>query len=528
MVATLLKIRFRILGNTLSRSPWQLVGFIISAFWALGVLLMAAVALFFFGATSADAARYAVVAGGALLTLGWVVAPIFVAGIDTTLDPAKLATFPLTTGRMMVAIAIAGATGIPGLATLLGGIATFTVWWRWPLAAIAAIVCVPLGVAICVVASRAVASLASGLGGRRRTQETVGLIAFVALLFAGPIFLGVSQLFRTGVESGVQFAAILDGLSWTPLAAAWAVPGDLAAGSPVTAVFKLLIAVATLAGLWLLWNRSLAAGLASPPRTASRRVQSGSLGWFGRLPTGPVGATWARSLTYWVRDTRYLQQLMLAPLVPVFVLFYSGGDVTSPFFAGSAIGSAFFVGVAPYTIISYDGTAFAGVLQTGIRGTADRLGRTLAAASVAVPLLLVVAVVTVGLSGRWSVLPAVLGASFGVLLTAYGVCAVSSALLVIPVAAAGDSPFKRVPGATFTMGLAGIGLWLIAGLLAAPEIVLAILAIAIGGPLWTWLAVAVGVVLGLALCIVGIVVGGRTFDRTAPSLLSRLKSYKNA
>ncbi|PVW03591.1 hypothetical protein DEA06_11955 [Microbacterium sp. Gd 4-13] len=528
MVATLLRIRFRILGNTLSRSPWQLVGFIITAFWALGVLFMAAVGLFFAGAAGADVTRYAVVAGGAILTLGWIIGPVFVAGIDTTLDPAKLATFPLTTGRMMIAIAIAGLTGIPGLASLIGGLATFTAWWRWPVAALAAIVCVPLGVAICVVASRTVASLASGLGGRRRTQETVGLIAFVVILFAGPIFLGATQLLRTGVESGVQFLAILDGLSWTPLAAAWAVPGDLAAGSPVTALFKLLIAAATLAGLWLLWNRSLTTGLASPPQASARRVQSGSLGWFGRLPTGPVGATWARSLTYWVRDSRYLQQLLLAPLVPVFVLFYSGGDLTSPFFAGSAIGSAFFVGVAPYTIISYDGTAFAGILQTGIRGRADRVGRTLAAASVAVPLVLLVAVVTVAISGRWEVLPAVLGASFGVLLTAYGVCAVSSALLVIPVAAAGDSPFKRVPGATFTMGLVGIGLWLVAGLLAAPEIVFAVLAIALGDPLWSWLAVIVGIVLGAVLCIVGIIVGGRVFDRTAPSLLSRLKSYKNA
>ncbi|MFG6446266.1 hypothetical protein ACFXP7_13210 [Microbacterium sp. P06] len=528
MVATLLRIRFRILGNTLTRSPWQLVGFIVSSLWALTMLLFVAVGLFFAGSLGVDAARYAIVIGGALLTLGWVLAPIFVAGIDTTLDPAKLATFPLTTGRMMIALAIAGVTGIPGLATLLGGIATFAAWWRWPIALVAALVCVPLGVAICVVASRTVAALASGLGGRRRVQETVGLIAFVALLFAGPIFLGVTQLLQSGVESGAQFTRILDGLSWTPIAAAWAVPGDIAAGSPVTALLKALIAVATLAGLWLLWQRSLAASTVSPPRSATRRGKAGSLGWFGRMPTGAVGATWARSLTYWLRDARYLQQLMLAPLVPIFVLFYSGGDLTSPFFAGSAIGSAFFVGIAPYTIISYDGTAFAGVLQTGIRGVADRFGRTLAAASVAVPLIAVVCLVTVGLSGRWDALPAVLGASFGVLLTAYGVCAVSSALLVVPVAASGDSPFKRVPGATFTMGLAGIGLWFVAGVLAAPEIVLAILALALGGPLWTWLTVAVGVVLGLILCAIGVLVGGRVLDRTAPALLTRLKSYKNA
>jgi ABC-2 type transport system permease protein len=280
--------------------------------------------------------------------------------------------------------------------------------------------------------------------------------------------------------------------------------------------------------LWLLWQRSLAAAIVTPARTASRSAKAGSLGWIGRTPTGPVGATWARSLTYWLRDARYLQQLLLTPFVPIIVLFYTGGDVTNPFFAGSAIGSAFFVGIAPYTILSYDGTAFATVLQTGIRGVADRLGRALAAASVALPLVLLACVVTVGLAGQWEALPAVLGASIGMLLTAYGVCAVSSALLVIPVAAPGDSPFKRVPGATFTMSLAFMGLWLVAGLLAAPELILAILALTIGGPVFTWLAFAVGLVLGFVLCTVGILVGGRIYDRTAPTLLARLKSYKGA
>jgi ABC-2 type transport system permease protein len=528
VVATLLRIRFRVLGNSLARSPWQLIGFLISALWAVGMLFLVAIGLFIAGTMGVDAARYTIVAAGGILTLGWVLAPVLAAGIDTTLDPAKLATFPLTTGRMMVAITIAGATGIPGLATLLGGIATFAAWWRWPAALAAAVICVPLGVAICVVASRTVASLASGFGGKRRVRETVGLLAFVAILFAGPIFLGASQLFRSGVEIGVQFASILDGLSWTPIAAAWAVPGDIAAGSPLTALLKALIAVATLAALWLLWNRSLAAALVSPARSSARRGKAGSLGWFGRLPTGPVGATWARSLTYWLRDPRYLQQLLLAPLIPILVLFYARGDVTSPFFAGSGIAAAFFLGIAPYTIISYEGTAFAGVLQTGIRGTADRTGRALAAASVALPLLLLVCVITVGLSGRWEVLPAVLGASIGMLLTAYGVCAVSSALLVIPAPAAGDSPFKRVPGATFTMTLAFMGLWIVAGILAAPEVVLAGFALFQGGSTWTWLTIAVGLVLGSILCVIGIVVGGRVFDRSAPGLLVRLKSYKNA
>ncbi|WOQ70022.1 hypothetical protein RYJ27_01975 [Microbacterium limosum] len=54
--------------------------------------------------------------------------------------------------------------------------------------------------------------------------------------------------------------------------------------------------------LWLLWRRSLAASLVAPPARAARTVAAGRLGWFGRMPTGPVGAGWARSLTYWLHD----------------------------------------------------------------------------------------------------------------------------------------------------------------------------------------------------------------------------------
>lgn len=528
MVATLLRIRFRVLGNTLARSPWQLVGYVLNGLMAIGALLLIAVGLFFAGMGGADIARVSVIVGGAILTLGWVFGPILLAGIDTSLDTAKLAQFPLTTGRMMLALTVAGLTGIAGAAAILGGIATFAAWWRWPLAALAAVVSVPLGVLVCVLASRTVTSLAAGLGGRRRTQEVIGIIAFAALVLAGPILFGLQRLLGSAVDSGARLESLVDGVSWTPIAAAWAVPGDIATGAYVPALLKALIAAATIVVLWLLWRRSLQSALVSPARSAARTVKAGSLGWFGRMPVGGVGATWARSLTYWLRDSRFLVQLLTGPLIPVVILVYTAGNPRTGFFSGSAIFTGFLLGIAPYTILSYDGTTFATVLQTGIRGVADRFGRILGAASLGLPLVVLVAIVTIAISGQWPYLPAVLGAAIGMLLTAYGLSAVSSALLVIPVAAPGDNPFKRVPGTTFAMGLMFMGLSVGAVVLASPGIVLAILAFVLDSTLYTWLAFAVGTVLGIALCAVGILVGGRIFDRTAPSLLARLKAFKGA
>lgn len=535
MVATLLRIRFRVLGNTLARHPWQLVGFIFGTLWALGAVGMITVGLFFLGGAGLEVTRLVMIAGGGVLTLGWVLAPVFAAGIDTTLDPPRLATFPLSTTRMMVALTAAGLTGVPGLATILGGLASFAAWWRWPLALAAAVVCVPLGILLCVVASRAFATIAGGMTGGRRIREIVWMLALIVLILAGPIFAGIAGLVRAAAGPSNDLTAlggVLETVSWTPLAAAWSAPGDVAAGAPLIAGAKLLIAAGTVVLLWLIWHRSLSASLIAPPARAGRSVAAGKLGWIGRLPTGGTGASWARSLTYWVHDPRYLRQLITVPLVPILVVFWVRGDMASDasatIIAFSATFVAFVLGIAPYADVSYDGTAFASIVATGIRGRSDRLGRMLGALSLGLPLVVATALVTLALTGRWQLAPAILGSSVGMLLTAYGVSAVSSAYLVVPVPAAGDNPFKRVPGATFSLMLGFFGVWALAGASAIPEIVLAILAATTGEAVFGWFALAVGLLWGTACFVLGINIGGRAFDRTAPDLLQRVRSVSGS
>ena len=65
MVATVLKLRYRILGNTLARRPWQLVGFcvgVLGALWMLGLVVTGIVALAVF--QGLDVARTVVVLAG--------------------------------------------------------------------------------------------------------------------------------------------------------------------------------------------------------------------------------------------------------------------------------------------------------------------------------------------------------------------------------------------------------------------------------------------------------------------------------
>ena len=521
MVATVLRLRYRILGNMLARSPWQLVGFVFGIVGAAGFLFMAVLGLALIGASGLDAARGVVTIGGALLVVGWSIAPLIAGGVDTTVEAEQLAPFPLSTRQVMLALTLVGVAGVPGIATTLGALGALVAWWRWPVALAAGVVCLPLGVLTCVIASRAVASFSAR--GRGRIGNAVGLVAFGVLVLAGPIVTGLTGLLDAARLDGDRIAAVIAGLAWTPVGAIWAVPGDLASGEVGPGLLKLVIGLATLAVLWLLWRRNVIAASVSPKHHAAVG-RAGRLGWIGIAPTGQVAAGWARSTSYWLGDPRYLRNLVIVAVLPVLFAFALRWDVHTPVFAFAVVVPALLLGLVPYADVSYDGTAFATLLATGIRGRDDRAGRMLGALTASAPLVAVVAVVTVGVSGQWMLLPAVLGCALGAVLAGLGICAVSSAYLVIPVPASGDNVFKRVPGQSFWVGLALMGFTVLAAVLIGPALGLAVVAVVTGSALWSWLALVVGLVLGVVLAVVGVVVGGRAFDRTAPVLLERIRA----
>jgi len=524
VVATVLRLRYRLLGNSLTRSPWQLVGFVfgmLAAVWLVGLVVVGLVAVSFLQGLEATRA-IAVVAGSALL-LGWTLGPLIVSGSDGMVDADRLAPFPLSQRQLMFALAGTGLTGIPGIATSLTALASVVLWVRWPLAAVVALPMVVVAVLTCVLFSRLVTTATTGFSGRRRGQEILGTVVIGLLIMTGPILTGVLGLVDAADDLMTRLGLAGTILGWTPIGAAWAVPGDVAAGAWLPAVCKLAIAVGTLAALWLVWARALHAAAGTRPRPTTRTVKSGALGLFGVMPTGGVGATWARSLNSWLRDPRYLRQLIFIPLFPALFAFTTGVD--GVMFGASAVFVALILAIASYADVSYDGTAFASVLSSGITGRADRWGRVLGAGSVGVPAVIAIAVVVAAITGTWAHLPAVLGGALGLVLVGYGVSAVSSALLVVPVPRAGDSPFKTVPGQTFASGMLVFVVMGACLLLSAPAIVLAIVSLVTGSAPLGALALVVGIVVGAGVIVAGVIVGGRILDRSGPGLLLRIKAF---
>src|SRR5690606_38634530 len=81
-----------------------------------------------------------------------------------------------------------------------------------------------------------------------------------------------------------------------------------------------LVALATLALLVFGWVWLVQHQLTTTERPAAARERTG-LGWFALLPATPFGAIAARSLVYWLRDRRYIVNVVVVPIAGVLTVF---------------------------------------------------------------------------------------------------------------------------------------------------------------------------------------------------------------
>jgi ABC-2 type transport system permease protein len=364
-----------------------------------------------------------------------------------------------------------------------------------------------------------VTTATAGLASSRRFKDASAVIFLIPLVLMGPIVAGVAE----GIKgSGDFLTGLARTLSWTPAGAAWSLGGELAAGSYGAAALKFLIALATLAGLALCWKLLLQRALVTPPYAGASRKRAGGLGFFGLFPATPTGAVAARSLSYWLRDPRYSGSLVVVPLLPVLLLFQAAqtGSYGMLLFVGPL--TAFLLAWSISTDVSYDNTAFALHLSTGVKGVHDRLGRAVACLVFALPAVLALSLLPFLFGADVQLLPGVLGLSLGVLLSGMGLSSVVSARYTVAVPLPGDSPFKKPPGnvaQTMAVQFGGMGVLF---LLVLPETALLAAQFITGSAVPGWINLALGPVLGLGLFAAGVRLGGKWLDARGPELLAQL------
>lgn len=538
MVATLVGLRLRLLRNSLRKETWRLVLSILGVLYGLGMLLvLVAVASVARSAPLAD--RAGVVIGiGCLLTLGWAIVPLVAFGVDDSLDPQRFALFTVPSPRLALGLALAGAISLPGVFTALALLATTPVWSTDRLAVAGWLVGAGLGLATCLLLARTTTTAAAAQLRSRRGRDIVGVIGMVVLLPLG-LVPALSQGFALGDVLGSVRPA-LDVLAWSPLGAGWALASDLAGGHWLIAGLRLLVAAGWLGLLFWWWSRLLHRAMDSqqPVVVAARKERAGGYALPERVQRAlhlplPAAAVAARALRYWRSDPRYLASaaamLLIGPMMLVAFgamggVFGGGGLSSATLLAVPAI-FAGFAGWSLHNDVAYDSTALWLHVSTGTAGRHDRLGRTVAALSWMVPVTLLLVLAACALTGRWEALPAVLGASVGLLGTGLGVAMYASALVAYPVQPPGTSPFA-------SSGMGSVGVTLLAQgatsvvtvVLALPVVVLAFLGVLLA-PVWGWAALGVGFLGGGLVLALGVRLGGDALDARAPRHLQSMRGW---
>ncbi|MEV1333431.1 ABC transporter permease [Micromonospora costi] len=537
------RLKLRVMGNNFRGQGWRIALFVVGAlfgFWlaASGFLLFAAPGL-------ADDDRYALMVaafGGGVLVLGWLLLPLVFFGVDETLDPARFALLPLPRRTLVSGLFAAALVSVPVLAVLVaaaGLVVTAWVLGGWS-AGLVAVVGVLAGLLLCVAASRAVTSAFATMLRSRRVRDLAAVLLAVAAALIGPLqIFGLAALRET---DWTRLTGVAEVVGWTPFGAPWTAAIDVAQGRVWAAPVKLLITALALGALLLWWSRSLESAMlgaaTAGPAPATRGVAGGAVaqlfpraaGWARR---GRFGALVARECRYWWRDARRRANLITIAVVGIFVPamvniggagftlddergLVAGGGSASPVLLSL---SMVFVGVlASITLANqfgFDGSAYAAHVVADVPGRLELRARFAAFSAYVLPMLAVVAVaipLVLGEPGWIAMAAGSLAASYGAGLAVIGFVSVLGAYSLPET----SNPFALNSGA----GVAKSAFSLVAMLASTVAGVPVVVAAALLGDVWLWLALPFGVVYGLGAALLGSYLAGDVLDRRQPELLA--------
>ena len=567
MVATLVKLKWRLTLNALTKNVWAIVGTAIGALYGIGALVMVLTGAVGLGLKVApDVIMLVLGALGALLVAGWAVVPLLVTGVDSTLDPRAMAAWTAPSRGLALGLLAAGALGIPGCLTAAVCLIPVLTWLLAGqfAAALLALLCAPAALATCVLLSRIIVT-AAGVSASRRGREATAIITFVAFMVCTQLPNLIPRILGDDPSDFLQRlsgAAKVMGLS--PLGWTFSAPGLMATGSVMPALALAIVAWVLPVILFPLWQRVVGKVMTSPgtSHTRMRAYAASSTGsnarqqglpdvlpWARRLGASlpaPAAAVAARSLRYWRTDPRYLVQFLSVLILPVVLVLgpalnssrFAAGDNGQPVDISFALGHApapllfmapalaVFMGWAIHDDLGLDSTALWSHISAGISGAHDRLGRVVGAAVWQVPALVAIDLVMVVWTGRWDALPAVTGACLALYGCALAWSCLTSVLLPYETLAPGDSPMRsRTSGTALLAALIQMAAILLLLAVCSPVLGVAVYGVVQGAPVWGWVALVAGVVWCGLLLWGGVVVGGRMLDRRGPQVLATIRSW---
>ncbi len=519
MVAQLVRLKLQLLANMFRRSAWQVVGITLGIVYGVGVSLFITVILAGLRfAPDTGLIRDVLVVAGSVVVAGFIVVPLIL-GVDDSMDPRRFALLGMPDRTLATGLAVAAMVGIPTVVLGIGLVGTVITWSRGFWVTLLALLAAAIAFATCVLLARVATSIGAFALSTRRSREALGVIGIVLAVLSAPALLSLLTVdwARSGLRVLEQLAAVL---AWTPLGAVWAIPGDAASGQVWTALFKLLLAAATVVALWFAWQWIVARMLVTPGREASARSYRG-LGWFDVLLGTPTSAVTARTLTYIFRDARYWASYLILPIAPVLVVVPLGiAGVDPSLLALIPVPMvALFLAWTVHNDVAMDSTAVWMHVVSGIRGTADRVGRLLPVLIVGVVVIAVGSPISAMFFGDMAVLPAIVGVSGCLLGSALGIGSIVSARFPYPAVKPGDSPFQAPQSSSSIAAFVQSITMVVSIVFALPAVWFTWRGMS-GIDRWYDSALWSGLGIGVAVLVGGVLIGGAVFTRRGPEILA--------
>ncbi len=522
MVARLLRLRLALLLSAF-RGPLSRVArhALIGVLAVLAAVVLAALPQFISGPDGAHAPLDTILAAVVLAAAG--IVPLFLN--RGHLEPRQFGQYPVRSGQVATGLLVSTALSGPVLWLAAWVIALVVLRTEWHEAWWAVAVGGALALLLAICGARVASGLAKLVVSARSSGavHAVGLLLLVAALPV--VVFAVTQ--ALGSPDGRITADAATVLGWTPVGAPLAGIAAAAAGDPETALLHFGVTFAAIAVLIAVWYPIVRLSLERVERPADPGKARQGLDWFERFSARPDSVIGARALTYWARDPRYRVGLAAIPLAPVFIvlaLWVAGVDPYLLALVPLPVVLLLF-GWSLHNDVAMDSTAIWLHVASGTRGAADRLGRLTPIMLFGLPVLLVGSSVTVTIMGDWRVLPAVIGLNLAVLLVSSGVSSVFSALMPYPTTRPGDSPFAQPAVSGSGSGLAQSLSMVTTVVLALPAVWVAAVAfgdVSFGTNVW---ALVVGAGYGIVVLALGVLIGGRIFDRAAPELLAATQTF---
>ena len=350
-----------------------------------------------------------------------------------------------------------------------------------------------------------------------------GLVGGLGLMYALQIFFASEAERLARLDGEAILLRIADIAGWTPFGAPFAAGFDLATGEWIRFAGRVLITLVSIGLLWWWWRRGIAASLVTAAQSSAApryRQRGGFVPWC--YPKTPLGAVAARSLRYWRRDQRYLVGLLLMPLVGLFLIALSVVNGVHWMALMAPLMVAW--GALPLmNDFGYDGPGMWVNITHGLDAQTNLRGRAVAAFTVLTPLVLILAVVGVIVSGMPEMTWPLLGAAFGLLLVGLGVAAPVSGLLPYRMKGPGGNMFSSGSGG----GVNGFLSAMIAMTGIFVPLLPAIALYVVGGwvPWVLHLAPAVALATGIGVLLLGWHLGAKILTRREPEIFAVVKDW---